>query len=525
VAQGALRRRRAAAGLLAAGALAAEVAAPAGTALLAVLDVAVAVAFAAGAAAAAAASPRAADLALAVAAAWVLGTLAGLDDVPSHPADVAVLLHRGPLTLLLLTYPGRRLHGAAARALAIAALLAPFADGNARTVSAVVAGLVAVATAARAARAPAALRAPQTAAAAAAAAIAATAGVAAAGLGSATALLVAYDLVLVATAAGLLGSLAGGRWSAAATTGLVVELGTAPAGAPITARLAEVLGDPSLQLRLRLVGGSWTDEAGRPAPAPAVGDGRRGLTRRLLDDGTELALLHDPAAIPDPAAAASAVAVAATAVDNARRDREVQARIEQLRRLRRGLLDAADEERRQLELELRSGPLHEVELLDQLLRNLPYEHVEALRRELALAHGELVDTAHGLYPTALEKHGLAKSLSAAAARSPVPVTVDANLDETTLPRPGALTAYYVATEALTNIAKHARAEHARLELSACAGELLLRIVDDGVGGADPAGSGLSGLRDRVRAVNGELRVRSPHGTGTVIEARLPLSGT
>jgi hypothetical protein len=109
--------------------------------------------------------------------------------------------------------------------------------------------------------------------------------------------------------------------------------------------------------------------------------------------------------------------------------------------------------------------------------------------------------------------------------SPVPVTVDANLDETTLPRPGALTAYYVATEALTNIAKHARAEHARLELSACAGELLLRIVDDGVGGADPAGSGLSGLRDRVRAVNGELRVRSPHAAGTVIEARLPLTGT
>ena len=88
-----------------------------------------------------------------------------------------------------------------------------------------------------------------------------------------------------------------------------------------------------------------------------------------------------------------------------------------------------------------------VELLDQLLRNLPHEHVAALRGELALAHGELVDTAHGLYPAALEKHGLAKSLSAAAARSPVPVTVDANLDETTLPRAGALTAYYVATEA------------------------------------------------------------------------------
>ena len=85
-----------------------------------------------------------------------------------------------------------------------------------------------------------------------------------------------------------------------------------------------------------------------------------------------------------------------------------------------------------------------------------------------------------------------------------------------------LTAYYVATEALTNVAKHAHARRARLELTTGAGGLLVRVGDDGVGGADLVGGGLRGLRDRVAAVNGELRVLSPRGRGTVVEARLPL---
>ena len=83
-----------------------------------------------------------------------------------------------------------------------------------------------------------------------------------------------------------------------------------------------------------------------------------------------------------------------------------------------------------------------------------------------------------------------------AARAPIPVTVDRRSPDAALPPPLALTAYYVASEALANVAKHAHATRARLELSTAAGELLLRVADDGVGGADPAGAGLSGLRDR-----------------------------
>jgi signal transduction histidine kinase len=239
-------------------------------------------------------------------------------------------------------------------------------------------------------------------------------------------------------------------------------------------------------------------------------------TRRTLADGTEVALVHDPAAIADPAAAESAVAVAATAVDNARREGEVRDRIEQLRRLRRGLLEAADEERRALEEELRVGPLREADAIAALLPD------KELARELAVIRAELGEIARGLYPAALAHDGLVAALRSAAARSPVPVTVQSRLDETTVPRPIGLAAYYVAIEALANVAKHADAASARLDLGTAAGELLVRVRDDGAGGADPAGGGLSGLRDRVAAVDGELRIHSPAGGGTVVEARLPL---
>jgi Histidine kinase-, DNA gyrase B-, and HSP90-like ATPase len=504
--EGRLTRLRCAA---AAGAVAlivlAEIAAPAGDAWLALLDASVALAFAAGAAAVAGVAPRTADLALATAVAWALGTLVGGD---------LTLLHRAPLAVLVMTYPERPVRELPIIAIALAALAAPFAP-DASSTSAAVALMAALAAAAGAANTAPVLRAPRAAAALAGVAIAGTAVAGAAEVGDATALLVIYEIALLAVAVGLLVPLAAGRWGAAAATGLALELGHGPPGAPVTAGLAAVLQDPSLELRLRLPGGSWTDEAGRTAPEPAAHDGRV-VTRRSLADGTEVALVHDPATIADPAAAESAVAVAATAVDNARREGEVRERIEQLRRLRRGLLEAADEERRALEEELRVGPLREADAIAALLPD------GELARELAVIRAELVEISRGLYPATLAHDGLIAALRSAAARSPIPVTVQSRLDDTTLPRPIALAAYYVATEALANVAKHAGAASARLELGTAAGELLLRVSDDGTGGADPAGGGLSGLRDRVAAVDGELRIHSPAGGGTVVEARLPL---
>lgn len=502
---------------------AAELAAPAGTLPLAALDALVAAAFALGAAAAVRASPPVAALAFAVGAAWVAGTVAGLGTGVGYLTDVAVLLHRAPLALLILIYPGRRPYDIMTRVLALGALLAPFAPGNGGPrATAVVACLVALAASLRTVRASSATRPPHAAAGTAGAAVAIAAVFGAAGVGDSTHVLVVYEIVLLGTAVVLLAPPAWRRWEAAAASGLVVELGTAPAGAPVTARLAEALHDPGLELRLRLPGGPWTDEAGRPARAPDAPGARQSITSRVLDDGTEVALLHDPAAVPNRAVAESAVAVAATAIDVARRGQEVGARIEELRRLRRGLLDAADEERRQLEVELRSGPLHDLDELDHLLRRIPPAQADALRSELAIARQDLVAIAHGLHPEALIERGLTGALSDVAASLPLPVVFESTLGDAKIPLRAALAAYYVVNEALANVAKHASARRARVDLSIESRTLTLRIEDDGVGGADAAGNGLRGLRDRVEALDGTLRVSSPPSAGTVVEALLPL---
>ncbi len=512
------------AGVVAAGALGAEIAAPAGTPALAGLDALVAVAFAASGGWVARASPRVGGLAVGVAAAWGLGTLAGLAAVPGYLAGVAVLLHRAPLLLLLLDYPGHQRQSPATRALAFTAGLAPFAPSAAGpTVTAAVAALVALTVAARARRASLVARPQMAAAALAAASVALAAALGAADVGAPTELLVIYDLVLIATAIGLLIPLAVGRWTATATSRLVVELGSGPGEGPLTTRLAQALRDPRLELRLRLPDGEWVNESGSPVAAPAPDSPERISTRRVTGDGAEIALLHDPSALPDRAVAQSAVLVAGTAVDNARRDREVRGRIADLRELRQRLLDAADQERRELELELRSGALRELEEIDLLLSQLPGPLADKLRREVTTAGSELVDLANGLHPAELLRAGLGSALADIAEGVGIPVELQITDWAGQTPPAAAVSAYYLAVETLANVTKHAGASRARVELTITEHDLVLRVSDDGKGGADPEGSGLRGLRDRASAANGHLRVHSPPGAGTLVEARLSLT--
>ena len=118
-------------------------------------------------------------------------------------------------------------------------------------------------------------------------------------------------------------------------------------------------------------------------------------------------------------------------------------------------------------------------------------------------------------------HGLAAALDSLAARSPVPTTVTYEADEP-LPEPVELAAYFVASEALTNVAKYAQATTATVRVSHEGPQRVIEIADDGVGGADEAGgSGLRGLADRVEALDGRLTVVSPPGAGTTVIAELP----
>jgi PAS domain S-box-containing protein len=202
---------------------------------------------------------------------------------------------------------------------------------------------------------------------------------------------------------------------------------------------------------------------------------------------------------------------------------------EQLASSRARIVAAGDAERRRLERNLHDGAQQRliatslnVRLAarradDQELRSL----LDGAGDELALALEELRELARGLHPAILSDHGLLAAVEALAQRAPLPVQVEIALDDR-LPRPVEAAAYYVVAEALTNIAKYARASRARVRVHRANGQALVEVADDGVGGADErAGSGLRGLVDRVEALGGHLSVASPVGLGTTVRAELP----
>jgi signal transduction histidine kinase len=146
------------------------------------------------------------------------------------------------------------------------------------------------------------------------------------------------------------------------------------------------------------------------------------------------------------------------------------------------------------------------------------EALDQVRTALA----ELRELARGIHPTVLSERGIEPALELLAARSPVPVDVRAPSQR--LPRGVEVALYFTAAEALTDIAKYARAASAAVHVEIREGTVVEEIADDGVGGARPAaGSGLRGLADRLAAVGGTLEVDSPHGRGTRVRARVPLN--
>jgi signal transduction histidine kinase len=134
---------------------------------------------------------------------------------------------------------------------------------------------------------------------------------------------------------------------------------------------------------------------------------------------------------------------------------------------------------------------------------------------------ELREISHGIHPAILSEAGLGPALEALARRSAVPVELDLNLG----PRLGKhveAAGYYIASEAITNVAKHAQASFIDMRADGCDGALTLSISDDGIGGADPSGgSGIIGLKDRVEALGGTISVLSPPGHGTALHVQLP----
>jgi PAS domain S-box-containing protein len=202
-----------------------------------------------------------------------------------------------------------------------------------------------------------------------------------------------------------------------------------------------------------------------------------------------------------------------------------------LRASRARLVKAADEQRRKLERNLHDGAQQRLVAVALSLRfaqaqlganpdRVP-ELLASAGKELNVALEELRELARGLHPGALADHGLARALEGLGSRLPVPVRID--VLEERLPEHIEATAYYIVSESLANVAKHAQATCADVRI-ARDGELLrIEVRDDGRGGADPSsGSGILGLRDRAAAAGGTLHVVSPAGQGTVVTATLAI---
>jgi signal transduction histidine kinase len=198
----------------------------------------------------------------------------------------------------------------------------------------------------------------------------------------------------------------------------------------------------------------------------------------------------------------------------ASRARVVQAGDEQRRRLERNLHDGAQQRLVSVALTLRVARA-------RLEPGSPVaELLEDAARELDTGLAELRELARGLHPAILGDLGLPRAIEALANRLPLAVEVDAPLEERLPPHVEA-TAYYIVSEALANVTKHAGASLARVSVRVDGAMLRCEVADDGRGGADASGSGLRGLADRVEALAGRLAVSSTAGAGTTLRAEMP----
>jgi signal transduction histidine kinase len=217
------------------------------------------------------------------------------------------------------------------------------------------------------------------------------------------------------------------------------------------------------------------------------------------------------------------------ALDNARLTAELRDRRDEAAQSSARLINAAYAERRRLERDLHDGAQQRLVsvaiqlrlLADGLAPDSPEGQLLATtRQELVASMHELRELATGLHPTALDR-GLDEALMGLASRAPLPVAVAVDLQR----RPDSaieVAAYYFVCETLTNVAKYAAATTATVTASHDGDVLVVEVIDDGVGGADPArGSGLRGLADRVEALGGSVRVSSPPGHGTAVRAEIP----
>ncbi|CAL9562592.1 hypothetical protein SUDANB95_04627 [Actinosynnema sp. ALI-1.44] len=326
-------------------------------------------------------------------------------------------------------------------------------------------------------------------------------------------------LALVGVPAAYVGGLVRRRMDRGGVADLVVRLGGGRGGG-VQEALAASLKDPGLRV------GYWMAAQQQYVDASgAVVVGGEGVTHTRVDVGGEpvALLLHDPGL--DLELVDAACAAVGLALENERLTAELRARVRQLAESRGKLVLAADTERRRLERDLHDGVQQR---LLSVAMTLGLAEVNGARELVAEAKAAVLATiedvravCHGVYPPLLAERGLRGAVRELTALGAVEVDLDYAVDSP-LPAVVETTAYYVVAEALANVSKHAEAAAVRVRIVSRAGELVVRVDDDGCGGASALeGSGLRGLAERVEAVGGTMEVVSPVGAGTSVRVVLP----
>jgi signal transduction histidine kinase len=450
---------------------------------------------------------------------WFFGNFGGWPGVAGVAAASATYLHRGPLIHLDLTLPSCRPRS---RIMLAAVLLgyavstvAVLARSDVVTVGVAV-GLVAV-TGLRGRLSVDAVPVAALAAALAGPALARLVLPVSASGGA----LLWYDGCLLVLAVALTARLLRARRADIAD--LLVGLSVAPSQS-LRDALAKAVGDPTLQVGF-VAGDGFVDARGERIE-PSAKEGR--TVTSLTRDGRLFGFIsHDSAVLADPVLVEAVATAAALTSANARLQADVERQADLVRGSRRRIVTAGVEERRRLEGELSQGPSARLTRVAALLDAVPSSGtqeglVEEARIQVGHVVSDLTDLARGLHPMALRSSGLRGALADLAAAAPTLVSVEVAGVEVS--DEVAETVYYVCAEGLTNVARHANGRSASIRISREGDLLQVVVADDGAGGADPDGSGLRGLADRVEALGGELVVFSD-SAGTRLVARVPMGSS
>jgi signal transduction histidine kinase len=335
-------------------------------------------------------------------------------------------------------------------------------------------------------------------------------------------------LVLLLPPLAFVVTMARARLARGALGAAFVALEPGPAPERLRATLAAALGDPALQLAFRQPGGHYLDATGTTLDIDEL---RTNRVVTQLDAAGDALLVLDGGLGSEPQLVNVATNVASLAVQYSRLQAEVKAQLEQVRASRARIVEAGDTARRRLERDLHDGAQQRLVTLslalgmardraagtDPDLESL----LESAAKEAKEALVELRELARGIHPAVLTETGLRGALQALVERSPVQTELGPVPDERYPPSVEA-TAYFVVSEALANVAKHAQAGRAAINLTRSERTLVVEVSDRGVGGARPEhGSGLRGLADRLATVSGSLQVDSAPGTGTRVRAEIP----